>query len=197
MKCSMLVLAGLAVLMCDATAAYADTITFTETTTASGSLDGTRFTDALVTLMLTGDTANVQSVGVGLLYVPGSATVSVAGDGSDTFTDKMVTAVNQGLPGAGIGDFTNDLTILFILNSQLSDYGLTSSIGPLSGLGGFNPRTLFPTIRGTFDMTSISIITFTAVDSTSTATPEPGSLPLLGVGLLGLMGMGMQRKQLV
>jgi hypothetical protein len=66
MKRSVLVLAGLVLLMCGAVAAHAETITFIETTTASGSLDGTGFTNALVTLALTRDTTNLTNGGFGL-----------------------------------------------------------------------------------------------------------------------------------
>src|SRR5579862_1176439 len=69
--------------------ASAAPITYTETLTASGTLGGTTFTDALVTVTLTGDTSNVTAGPVphtDVLVNTGSATVSVSGIGTGTFT---------------------------------------------------------------------------------------------------------------
>src|ERR1700751_3993788 len=63
--------------------ARADGIVVTDTTTGSGSLDGTVFINALVTLTLVGNTTNVT--GTSIFRLPGTATVSVGGVGSDTF----------------------------------------------------------------------------------------------------------------
>ena len=193
MQRSMLILGVLAILVCSASPAPADTSTFTETTIASGTVDGTGFTNALVTITLTGDTANVGSGSPGKFSLPGIGMVSVSGVGSDTFTDDIRAAENQALPGAGISDFTLNRTIIFTLNAGFASYDLTSSIGPLSGNGEFNNSFAFPTLGGTFDLTSIGTVTFTAVESV--ATPEPGSLLLLAAGLAGLLGTAVRKKK--
>lgn len=69
MKRSLLVLAALLIPTFGAVAAHADSIVATETTTATGSLDGIGFTNALVTLTLTGSTTNVSSLG-GVFELP-------------------------------------------------------------------------------------------------------------------------------
>ena len=66
----------------------AASITYTETATGTGTLDGTAFTNALVTVTLLGDTSNVAG-GSCCWSVSGTATVSVAGVGADTLTDDI------------------------------------------------------------------------------------------------------------
>src|SRR5438093_6933061 len=87
-------------------------ITYSEVVTATGSLGASAFTNALVAITLTGDTANVA--GLGTFLNPGVATVTVSGLGTATFTDADLRAVdNQALARAGISDFTLGRAILF------------------------------------------------------------------------------------
>jgi hypothetical protein len=94
-------------------AVNAGPITFLEVmANASGSLDGTTFTSQTVTLTLTGDTSNIINPSAGLYGDPGTATVSVSGGGTDTFTDSMFAIENHGSDLAGISDFTVDEAVL-------------------------------------------------------------------------------------
>jgi hypothetical protein len=72
--------------------ASAAPITYTLSTTATGTLDTLPFTDALVSVTLTGDTSNVTAGPppfTDVLVNPGSAIVSVSGIGTGTFTDPI------------------------------------------------------------------------------------------------------------
>src|SRR5689334_278786 len=63
-------------------------ITYTEEFTASGSLGGTAFSDADVTITLVGDTTNVFDDSGVFRNTTGSPTINISGVGTATFTDN-------------------------------------------------------------------------------------------------------------
>jgi PEP-CTERM motif len=168
-------------------------ITYSEAVTATGSLGASPFTNALVTITLTGDTANVT--GFSTFLNPGVATVAVSGLGTATFTDADLRAVdNQALARAGISDFTLGRAILFTDNLVFATYDLKSPIGPNFGPAAFNPNSGFPTTLGNFSLASISgNSSFTA--TTVPTVPEPTSLLLLGTGFVGVVARCSRRKR--
>ena len=184
-----------AALFCSFT--QASPIGYSLTTTASGTLGGTSFTNALVTVTLTGDTANVTPGPVpfaDVLENPGSATVSVSGFSTATFTDSIVivSTLNDvaifGVPAVLILDNTTGTGILVQTGSIFSTYDLRGPLGPLSGSGGVASGSqvtpIFPTTAGNLTWAigqPSGTSTFTAF-----ATPEPGTLVFLGSGLAGV-----------
>jgi hypothetical protein len=121
--------------------ASAGSITYIETATASGSLGGTPFTNAFLTFTATADTNNVMSVpgSPGVLGVnDSSAMIDITGIGSATITEATLTFVNTNtnVEAAGLtaGTITSPVVdLVSVDNSAFGTYGLTSSIGPLSG----------------------------------------------------------------
>jgi hypothetical protein len=193
-------------------AASAGPITYTLTSTGTGTLGGVAFTDAVVTVTLVGDTSTVISVGP-LLANPGTATVNVAGLGTATFTDfiGIVSTFNDlsqfgGQSAVFFFDVSNpsDLTsgtgILGQTGPEFFGYDLRTPFGSDTGLGGpwsgSHNTPHFPTTVG--DMTwavgqalELRTSTFTAV----VATPEPGTLLLLGTGFVALVGGRCGRRR--
>jgi hypothetical protein len=177
--------------------AEAETITYIETATATGSLAGQSFTDALVTLTATGDTSNVTSDGFQSAEMSIPLELSIAGVGSTGFTDSIIVVFN-GHTGSseayGFGDTDNGYAVLFTqVPYSGTFYDLQSAIGPINGEAAYNPGVSFNTAAGAFEMTTAADATFQAV--TPAATPEPGSLMLLGTGVLGFAGV-MRRRLL-
>lgn len=174
-------------------------ITYTETTTASGSLGDFAFTDSQVVISFAGDTNSVINPTPGfVLNAAGTASVRVAGGVTATFNAGRQTAfVFQSMNGAGIGAQSRDTTVdqggqTYILATNgpaFAAYDLRSAIGPLAGPAVFRPGLAFSTTAGDFILTAAGEVTYAAV-TTPTAVPEPASSMLLGVGLVGFFLAG-------
>jgi hypothetical protein len=126
-----MVAAALTFMIATATA-RADLITYTEQAVGSGGLGGTAYTNALVTITFTGDTANVTGGSGFFINTVGTTTVTVAGLGLATFTDTMGAFDNQTFNPAfvGIGDLTQGASVLDTDSSAAwLTYDLKSAIG--------------------------------------------------------------------
>ena len=96
--------------------AHAVPITYTETATATGFLDGTPFANALVTITVTGDTAAAPSGGIFQFYPLPGATVTVTGFGSDSLlhSELFVNQVSTPTATVGFADSTGPLSIGYV-----------------------------------------------------------------------------------
>jgi hypothetical protein len=176
-----------------AIAANATIITYTESVTTSGTLDGTAFTNKLVTLTLTGDTASISG-GPSIFVLNGPATVNVAGVGSDSFTDQISVFSNQTTSIAGFTDNTKGFDMLRTTNAAFSSYNLNGPIGPVSGASSSSGTGIPYTTQGgtlilggPFNIDNPSIFTATA------GAPEPGAVRLVLSGLAGMWRVGRRR----
>jgi hypothetical protein len=182
----------LSMLVCAAIGARASAITIIEQATGNGSLDGKSFSAALITITFTGDTNNIFVSG-GDIFLNGTATVSVAGEGSDTFTDTMQAYVDDTFGVAGIEDnsISSSVVILESDSGLFDTYGLNTSIGPVDATPFVNGLS-FPMVGGLFSITRITTIgdttsvSYTATVATVGGVPEPGSFLLLAAGIAGL-----------
>ncbi len=169
----------------------AASVTYIETITASGSLGGTSFRNALVTITAIADTKNVMGVPLfpNVRAVDDdSATIDIAGLGTATFTGSgthvfvaQATPFSTGAVGIAAGTIASpEADILDIVNPAFGTYGLTTSIGPLSGAasGGGGGAFSFATSSGPLFFDS-----FFGTDGTFQAivVPEPPSLALAGI----------------
>jgi hypothetical protein len=162
--------------------AQAGQIIYTIQGTGSGTLGGNPFTDALVSLMMVGDTGNVT--GGGLYQNYGTVTLNVAGLGSATVTDAAYVFDNQGYSPGAVGFATAVGSILDTLDSAFSTYDLTTAIGPITNTSFIRPDVTFGTTAGGFNISEMGDSTFQA-----STVPEPGALSLLGLGLAGMAYM--------
>ena len=203
------VFASLISMLCVANAT-AFPVTYTETATIDGSLDGIAFFNTEITITGSGDTDNiVHGMPCCFRNELGANTVTfdLAGFGTGVFTDLIAVVVNQtntggipgepetGISGAGFSDFTSFFLILWTLDPAFGSWDLSTDIGPLIGPGFCNcdptANISFPTTLGPLHISAIDP-TFTADVA---AVPAPGTLPLLvtGLGAYAVL-LGRRRK---
>jgi hypothetical protein len=166
--------------------ADASLITYTQTTTASGTLGANSFTDAAITMVATADTASVTG-GSGFFSVNNDTLkVTVAGIGTATFTGSTDSFVNQGFAPPAAGEGMLGVSILDTLSNAFAAYDLKTAIGPITGASFIRPALSYATDLGLFNLSSAGDATFTA--SLGTAVPEPSTLAVSG-GVVMLLSM--------
>lgn len=172
----------------------ADSIIYTFTGTGSGTVGTSNFLNQSISITVLGNTENVINAMAGIFVnaslntsidIPSIATIRVE-DLTNMFSNSTPNSA-----GIGIGDSTSHLALFGLIPAN--SYNLTSDSGPLFNA---NPvaATEFvnvATSEGTLDMTSWTNVTFNASLS---PVPEPGSVLLLGVGLLGVAVMGLRKR---
>jgi hypothetical protein len=179
-----------AALVLAAASATAAPITYRTTATATGTLGGTPFTDALVTITGIGDTTSVTCVvdycETGTL----DAMVSVAGIGTADFTIDVRLFAAWGVDAVGFFD-NAQFDILDTFNPALAGYDLQSPFGPVTGESAINSDDSYATTLGLLLLTSAGDSTFEAFSP----VPEPATLGTLGFALASLAALRRRRAR--
>jgi hypothetical protein len=178
-----------------ASQATAATITYTDSGIGSGSIGGTAFSNALITLTGVGDTGAVVPFGSQFSNNVFPLTIDIAGIGTATYNGgSPAFAFTNHTPGTIGGGFGGSSAFVFgTFSANFASYDLSTAFGPESGPGVF--QNLLLTTLGDLVLTSLGETTFTATIEPD-ATPLPGALPLFasGFGALGLLGWHRKRK---
>jgi hypothetical protein len=139
--------------------ADAGAITYILTTTASGTLGGTPFTNAGLTVTLAGDTAGIVTLNPAVdffsLANPGSATVIVSGVGAATLEGLTVAVSTLNTPFNGVYAMGIEVPsvagLVYAIGPQLQGYNLADPLS-FSGGGGLGNGggtvNIFPTTAG-------------------------------------------------
>ena len=179
--------------------AQAAPITYTFTGTGSGSLGSTSFTNANFVVSLVADTANIDTTTFGPStpsVLVTSSMISITGLSPATITEQLRVFNNKSSQIAGF-TATSGFDRYDVSSSALSNYNLDTNFGPITGdLLGSDLIDL-ATNSGTLNLTASNpTSTFQAVTNAA-AAPEPGTLPLVGMGIVSGLGVvrGVRRRK--
>lgn len=169
--------------------AQAAEMIFTETTTASGSLNGVTFTNALVTFSGSADTSGVYSPFAGAYRIDNiSLSVTVQGLGTAHFTDDMFVVSNQTNHFVGFGDVTYSYDGLLVTGQVANaGYDLSTPFGPVTGKAVTGLPEPYATDQGVFGISYRPPGSGTATfQATLAPVPEPSTWLLMTGGLAAL-----------
>lgn len=174
-------------------AAIGSPITYVFSGPASGTLAGTAFTDAQVTITATADTANIIAFG-GVTTQPciplASVSINIAGVGSATPTGPSALIADQTSAYWHLGTGTCSSAIFYWFNQGnplAASYGLNTSLGPTTATQGDGTGELIPTTLGPLAFTTAPLV-FEAILGNTTDQSDLWYIPAES-------GWGMQLVQ--
>ena len=179
-----ILLASAALLLGGTREARATPVTYTLGGEFSGTLGSTSFKNELATFTFTGDTANTKDLGSGFYAdTAGISTFTLNGVKTATFLSPTF-GVESEFGAAAFYDFGKPFAA-GVYNPGLGSYDLSALREPVNGYFVQEAGTEATSLGALFITGSRTNVTFQA----TAATPEPGSLLLLGTGLLGSLGV--------
>ena len=177
-----------------ATSARAAAVTYTASFTADGSLGGEAFQNALVTLVVEGDTEDVFEFTLDRYFLDvDSAYVVVAGVGAATFTNTFTVGSNADDGIVVFGDLDLDTAVLWLFDSGFVSYDLQSSLVVVADAYQDPNGHTFPTSVGDLVLNSISSTGTFVADVQSAAVPEPSTFAMLAVP--AVLGVAARRRK--
>jgi hypothetical protein len=168
--------------------ARAGSLTYTDSATITGSLNGNPF-DSIVTLSLTGDTSAITPDGGTTFLLAGTLKGNIASLGTNFIVTDVVSAIASSvlIDIAGFQDETIG-GLIYTNNNGFFDYDLSTTIGPLTGSTLFQSGVSIGTDHGALIFNSVdgNSSTFTAAAS---GAPEPATGFLLGFSLIAIVAL--------
>jgi hypothetical protein len=200
-----------ALLLMGAGILQAGPITYTFNTTGTGTLAGTPFANAPITVTSVADTSEVVVSGSSPDFVydiyPAITTIDVGGFAPATFTDPtfwedpngsgdIIFGIVDTQAGVASCNSCHALLGFTALFTGLESYNLEASFGPVS-----SPLDFETSFFNTFDNISTSDGSLSLVASndtfvaTAAASPEPESVVLAGLALAGMIAACRARRR--
>jgi hypothetical protein len=175
-------------LVAAASFASAGTVTFTDSFTGTGTLGSNSFTDSLVTISGSGDTANVHGT---VLFPLTSATITIASLNQTVNLTAPFQNVqlfnNNNFELTALSESNNDGIVFGVVSNALNGADFSSQVGPVDAQTFFLSSPFYATDGGSFNLAGPTIIEGTSTFTLNgSATPEPATIALFGFGLLAL-----------
>lgn len=171
-------------------------IAYTFKGTASGSLNGASFANQPLTVVIQGDTANVNAVpgGAGLydIFSGLSSAVTLGSLLAGSFAGSDLYLVNSQSASDGTVTFGTGMDLIGLTANALRTYDLKTALGPVGGVVDAVALGQFSSI-GLAGGSTLTVSSLTNATFAAAPVPEPSSLVLAGLGLAVVAGAAARR----